>query len=562
MYKSPDLPMPDIVRVFPEGALDRWRKALERSEVDIRCEAAEAVARACRRGVKGLEVTVPLLCAVIDREDEQVSVQRAAAQALITLDARETAPSLLRLAQACGANVRDLVEPALARWDYKPARAVWLERLQDPSEALPGLLLAARGLAMVGEVKAAQRLREMMLAEHSHEPVRLEAARALGTLRHEGLEKDAEALGADLTPRGTASRLAAAALLRRHGSQEAVRLLQRLAQDTEPTVAEQALARLLEIDPKLVVPALEQVLVSPDPKVRSWGVEVLFRLPTEAHLRLLADRLDDQHLDVRRKARRYLRELADKKEFHTQIIADARRLLAMANWQGLEQAIILLAQLDYKPATNSLAKLLQHNRPEVYISAAWAFRKLDVPETLPFVATYVGVTQARLQNPPKGQAAPDVLSVWLRGHQLSQLNQFLGQRRYAPAEPALRNFVPRPSADPEARAAAIWALGLIHEGRTDSALVTALLGRLNDVRSAPIEDERVRQMCAITVARMKVKDKETLANLRRYCPDLKPVRDFVHNACGWAIAQLTGEVVPPPQAIRSAQIDWFLTADR
>ena len=79
----------------------------------------------------------------------------------------------------------------------------------------------------------------------------------------------------------------------------------------------------------------------------------------------------------------------------------------------------------------------------------------------------------------------------LSDHQLSQLNQLLGRLKYRPADAVLRSFVPRmerPRQDlvcPEARAAAIWALGLIHEGSADPALVDALQGRLNDAMSLP-----------------------------------------------------------------------------
>src|SRR5205809_7929856 len=67
MYRSPDLPMPPIVWLFPEKAKDLWLRALERPEADLRCKAADAVALAHRRGVKGLEVTVAPLRAALDQ---------------------------------------------------------------------------------------------------------------------------------------------------------------------------------------------------------------------------------------------------------------------------------------------------------------------------------------------------------------------------------------------------------------------------------------------------------------------------------------------------------------
>src|SRR5579859_4984324 len=70
---------------------------------------------------------------------------------------------------------------------------------------------------------------------------------------------------------------------------------------------------------------------------------------------------------------------------------------------------------------------------------------------------------------------------------------------------------------PESRAAAIWALGLIHKGKPDANLAAALERRF------------------------------------------EPSTDPVPNACCWSISQLTGRAIPPPNVLRTIQRDWFLT---
>lgn len=562
MYQAPDLPAPPVVMVFPEEAKGLWLKALERPEADLRCKAADAIALAQRRGVKGLETTVAPLLAALDRPDQHPAVRLAVAQALIALDARDAAPSLLRQSQSAGGDLRDLVEPALARWDYRPARAVWLARLAEPAAPQRGLVLAAQGLAAVREGEAADRLREMALSDRAAGAIRLEAARALGSLRDDGLEADAERLAADTSTRGLLTRLAAASLLRRHRGEKAVRLLQRLAADPEPAAAALAVARLIEIDPKLLAPEAERLLASPDPKLRSLGVEVLLRQPTEKHVRLLADRLDDPHPEVRVKARRALSELAARKEFRDAVIERATRVLAAGEWRGLEQATILLAQLGHKPAGGRLVELLASDRPEVYVTAAWGLRRLADPETLPGVVRQVESRQKRLRA---AASRPDPTAVLL-DHQLSQLNQLLGQQKHGPADAVLRQFIPRmekPMTAPvgsESRAAAIWALGLIHEKKAVPDLATALEARLNDIGSMPPEDIRVRRMSAVALGRLRAK--EALPSLRAGFSDKEPSLNPVNNACGWAIEQLTGEAVPPPKTIRTAQRDWFLTPNQ
>jgi HEAT repeat protein len=552
MYRIPDVPMPPVILVFPEGLKELWLRALERPEADLKCKAADAIIQAHKRGMKGLETTIAPLLAALDREDQHATARLAIARTLIALEARQSAPSLYRQAQSGSSDLRELVEPVLARWDYRPIRAVWLERLREPNSTQRSLLLAIRGLAAVREEKAVDKLRAMALADSTPDPIRLESARALASLRNEGLEKDAERLLADASPRGMAPRLIAASLLRRHSGPEAIRLLQRLMRDAEPAVAALAVARLLEIDPQLVDPAVEHLVASADANVRSLAVDALARRPSAKHIRLLADRLDDEHLDVRSKARRYLQKLAEEKKWRDPILAEGMRLLQTKQWRSLEQAALLLTQLDHKPAAGRFVELLAFDRIEVRISAAWGLRKLDVPETLPGVLIFVD-SQARRISSKEGAPALTEHD----DHALSQLGQFLGQRKYRQSDAVLRLFVPKRREWREARAAAIWALGLIHDGETIDDLAAALEARLKDANTMLPEWNQVRLMCAFTLGRMKAK--KTLPSLRKYFTEGELSRDPVNNACGWAITQITGEPLRPGKPVRKVQRNWFLT---
>jgi hypothetical protein len=146
-------------------------------------------------------------------------------------------------------------------------------------------------------------------------------------------------------------------------------------------------------------------------------------------------------------------------------------------------------------------------------------------------------------------------------HQLSQLNQFLGAQKYRPADAVLRRFVPRADGrlGPESRAAAVWALGRLHEGREVPELVGPLQERMLDMRSKPPEFTQVREMCAVTLGRTKAK--EAVPTLRIFYVG-KPTEDPVNNASGWALQRLTGEVMPAPQTARKVRLDWFLRPAR
>ena len=546
MYRDPVVPIGTEVKVFPEGLLPLWMLALERPEIDMKCQAALTIAAAHRQGMTGLKAAAPALARELDHA--HAGVRLAAAQALVALDAKESAAGLLK-AGLDDNDVREIVEPALAKWAFAPAADEWRKRVGGPPPHRRPVVLAMQCLAVMKDEKAAPRLRELALAADSPPVVRLEAARALGAVRRSGGEADSDSLAAG----NTLSRVAAAAVLRHHDGPEAIRRLQKFAVDAEPTVAAVALPRLIEIDPKLVVPSLLTVLASKDANVRSFGVDVLFRDASEPHINLLGERLGDLHPDVRAKARVFLRELAGKPNFKATVLAAGETALGGAAWRAKEQAALLLGQLDHKPASTRLVALLDDARPEVAVASGWALRVLAVPETLTPVLAYVKKYTA------KGDVAlARKLPVEALDDQLSQLCQFLGKARHAPADDTLRALVPpRPERVIEARAAACWALGLLHEGKSVPAVATPLAGRVAATKPFDIEDDRVRRMCAISLGRMRAKS--AVPTLKEYCPQMEYTLIDSANACGWAIEQITGEKVAPPKVVTYPQRQWFLT---
>jgi hypothetical protein len=554
MYQAPALPVPAIVRVFPENA-KLWLKSLERPETDMRYKAAEAIALARRQGMRGLETTIVPLQAAFKRSDQDAAVRLAIAEALIALEARDTADSFLSHARSGSVEMRNIVEPALARWHYQPAREMWLERLKDPATPARSLVLAVRGLVAVRDPRATDPLRQLLLSEGAPGFVRVEAARALAQLRHEGLEAEAERLAGSTSRQGIAGRLAAVALLTQHRGDRAVTVLQRLLMDSEAAVAAAAVARLLEIDAGLLTDKSEYLMAHSDAKLRRYAVEVLARFPSAANVRRLGDRLGDSHTEVRRHARRALHESAAKKELLTAVIAEGERMLASDRWQALEQAIILLAQLQHKAVASRLMELLSYDRPEVCLTAAWGLRKLAVPETLSPAARYADAQRQRVLNGMKRGEHPAVPEKVVE-YQLAQLNQLLGEQRYRPADTVLRGFIPKrvPLRLTEARVAAIWSLGLIHDGTKVADLAADLEARLTErPRPPPPEDARVRAMSAISLGRLRA----ALPTLRKFCPTQQASQDRLTNACGWAIEQITGERLRMALPV-SVKGRWFL----
>jgi HEAT repeat protein len=562
MDRSPELHTPKLIKVFPKGLIDSWVGVLDGPNVDMKCAAAQSIAYAHSQGMTGLEASIPKLVQELNRMEAHRATRLAVAHALIALDAKQAADSMFRLLTSSDdAELRELIEPALTRWDFHPIRDVWLERLRRGPPYRHAHLLAIQGLGTVREEKAISTLRELVHSPTVPAAVRLEAARALGTISTSGLEKEAAELLADASPQGASGRLAAASLLRKHKGDEAVRLLQTLGANPEPALAAVALDRLVEIDTKLVVPILQQVLANPDANARAFGVVVLFQQATDPNIRLLAARLSDPHPQVRSQARRALHDLAARLEFRALIVDEGTKVLAGSDWRGQEQAAILLAHLDHKPAAKRLLELLAADRPEASLAAAWALRKLAVPDTLPAVFDFVSRQNKKLLTfkPTPNRATLEAID-----RQLSQLVQFLGQARYRPSDLLLQTILPRNlqgggrnPVEIESRSAAAWALGMIHEGDPDSTVVRLLEARLVDNKPGPAgsEFDRVRQMAALSLGRMKAKN--SLQTLEQFYEG-KPTFNCANNACGWAIEQITGRAVPAPGTVNSPVVGWFL----
>ncbi|HSQ55092.1 MAG TPA: HEAT repeat domain-containing protein [Gemmata sp.] len=563
MYRDPAIPVARVVKAFPPGLADLWLPVLERPERDMRCRAALAIAQAHEGGLPGMAAAVPRLLHMLDRTDDHPAVLAAAARALVVLDARDAAPHFLTLAKSGDSDIRDIVEPALARWDYKPARDLWLSRLAMASPYRHDLLEAIRHLGTVREERAAPRLRELALSSDAAAPVRLAAARALAEIRTSGLESDAVKLSGDTSPAGMTPRLVAANLLRRHKGDEAIRVLQTLARSPEPAVALAALTRMTELGTVHVLPVMAEVMRNQGAEVRMHGVAAMIDHPSDDHVRSLARIFSDPHPDVRIQSRKGLHKLASERR--ALIIELAVKALNASEWRAQEQAAILLGQLDHKPAAERMVKLLDTNRSEVAIAVGWGLRQLAVAETLPPVLDHIKRRHAALLR--VGHTAglrgvtPDALD-----KQLSQLAQFIGQARYRPADPALQALVPRilkggmppvfTPVGPETRAAAIWALGHINEGNPEPKMVASIESRLTGDGLMGRDDARVRSMAAIALARFQAKT--ALKALREYADGTAPTVDITTNACRVALGLMTNEPVPPPGEVKSWQQGWFL----
>jgi len=573
-----EVPETEIVKFSPK-LKPLWLAALARSEADLQRQAAGAIARAHRLGATDLSDTAEPLIAALEEPGQRAAVKLAVARALVEIDARQAAPVLAAHAGADGMDMAQTVEPALARWDYRPLRATWLARLDDPGTPQRLLVLAIQCVRAASETKAAASLRRLALDPDAAPDLRLEAARALADLQPQGLEADSRRLGADRAAEKLVDRLVGASMIRNHRGDEAVKLLLAYAVDPEPAVAAIGLRRLLELDPMLAKPVVEQAVASPDSQVRRLAAEILVGQATPWSVALLGTMLDDPHPGVRTHAQASMIELAAREPLDRPVREAATKMLSTDRPRGLEQAALVLGALDHEPAADRLVELLEFPEPKVYITAAWALCRLAVPatagpmlalarrETRQINAVAKEIDRQFAENPQTMIPIPGFQD---RYERINHLIQALARVHHTPADPFLRGFLPKPrmrgpteapdlavTSQSPLRAAAVWTLGYLHAGKPDPGLATVLRQRVRDVDENNPESNTVRCMSAVSLARMDDKgSKPALEEFR----DPRTLGSPLYNACGWALHQLAGggPWKPAGRVRETHHVGWFL----
>ena len=568
-------PQPQVKR-FAKRLKPLWIEALKRPEIELKRQAALAIVRAHRDGMHDLQDAIEVLTEILRDESLHPTIELAVVQALIELDVQEAAPHLFDCVHTTKLELTGLIEPAMARWDYKPIRAIWHKRLAQQQTPRPLLVLAIDGLATVGDLTAVDALKNVALDERTPPDLRLKAARATGRLQQEGLEEDVQSLIDDTTSVPIIDRLVAVLLLRHHEGSDAQQRLLALAVDPEGAVGALALERLREIDPSLVKNINDELVASSDTNVSRVAAQCLMGQATVDAVALLGVLLDDPIPDIRLFAGDALAHLFDVQELRDPIRSAAVQMLSSDRPRGLEQAALVVGQIDHEPAADRLVELLTHSEPKVSTTAAWALRRLVVPKTGAPIFDYVRrqtLETRKLddelwttwnQDPP-----PEVNFVELKTIYgvIEHLLQALAALKYKEAEPILPRFLPAPKirnlGDPppvavefqlRTRATAVGTLGHLYEGEPDNEFKDEFLAILSQRR--PLGDpSEIRAAAAAALARMKAMD--VIPVLQSNRGELPP-HDMVGAACCRALQKLAGEPFPPAIPKEFHLLNWFL----
>ena len=546
LESDPRIPVPTAIHHLDPAMKALWLSALESSEIDMQRMAAETVARSHEVDGSDLTDAIPALEKILQSKSSHPTARFAAARALISLNSRSSSDKLFEASKNYGADLRHLIEPALATWDYGPARVAWIDRLGQSTSRRRDLMLAIQSLGVVHEQKALPLLLAIVLDFRADPDIRFEAAKAVGTISSSGLETQALKLAeAPRTPTSL-NQLCAIQLLSQHQSDAALQQLKTLANDAEPLIASTAMVQLNEINSELMTPLAEDALKHVDPRVRKQGIYTCITHPTPERVVAVGQRLADPDPGLRKMVREGLTGLSAHAELKDSISKLALEFLEHESWKGQEQAAILSGAIDEKAAANRLVALLESPRNEVHLAAAWAIRKIAVKETIPAIMDKA----QRLTEQRKAGATPAI------DEQVALLFEALGAMQAAEALPLLKEYIPKQQfMGVRSRSAAIWAIGKIKQGDLDAELEDALSDRILDFEDKPPELAVVKQMAAISLARMNAVNQA--ARMRELAINV-PLPVELGVALRWAVKELTGEEIAPPQPIPLPAEDWFL----
>jgi len=288
--------------------------------------------------------------------------------------------------------------------------------------------------------------------------------------------------------------LLAASLLTHHTSDQARQILTAILNSDNLSAHAVAYAALAENFPTVARELAGEMLQRPDNTIRTTAVEVLNRFNDSASLRLQAENMADNNMQIRNTVRQNLLAKAAIPELREVVDEVITHFLTSEGFQGAEQAILLAVELRESNRCPQLLSLLHHPRIEVSLTAAWGLQELaNSPEIAAGIFSFSEQITQRLAT-SQVVTFPEIL-------RQAFLLEALGRMEYEPAVEMLKIYVPKNGhkMGDVARASAIWALGKILRGSQDAQLAKQLAQRMLDPSDVDPEDDLVKFTSALAL---------------------------------------------------------------
>jgi len=532
MHLDPWIEPPSFVDRLDSRLLPLFLQALkDATDTEIQAAAAYSLARVHNLKLGDVKpASVDLLRLL--RDTKSPTVRQACAMLAANGDFQEASGDLLQLAIHGNDDMRMIVEPALARWKSAEVRTLWRDRLVQKDVTDVAYQLATAGLVALNDTASVDSLLQRIADNEAEYGLRMAAADALRVLNPARAQEAAGPLMTASVP----NKLLAVTLLD-SDLEDAWKSATALCSDPSAGVASAVWQMIFRHKPDLLQDSLESGRKYPDAFVRITAARTMRLFPTPERLTWLHAQLSDVHIEVRNVARQMLlnvsREHADLKPQIVQEAADGLKS-DPSDWQGLEQRLILLGQLKATEFGPLCLPLLANPRDEVSVSAAWLLHLYPDPALYEAIREQIVVDNTAVTS---GNVGMTTLHFRLR-----YFFQYAGLVRMNEVDEIMQQqFNKANRMSPLARAAALWAVGLLHEKSADAALAAKYVGRIQDRNSIPPELEEVRRMSVMGLGLLRASESaDVVLDAFRVDPPLS----LIPGQAYWVLP-LLGQPQPP-----------------
>ena len=541
MYLEPTISVPPDALYVQDEVLELLeRMMVSGPDNEIRIQAIKALERIHTAELRNVSHLVQPLRKQL-AESENIHVRQACASALAAIGHDESAPEV---AQMCLPEFEALcvrIEPNFVSWGADALKPTWIQRVRSPdSFSTIQVQLATEGLAQLNEPAANSALESILKNELAEFVNRHSAARALGTLDRQKAAATAESY----VKGGMKDRLLTCALLGQCSSDSGIALLSQLCDDKSNAVAARAWETMLERAPERLVEKLGSGVSHPESNVRFAAIRTIRLFPTEDACRMLHVLAGDIHIGVRNAARQVLSVFADTNaDLRYTILQNAGGTLSDSDvsWQQLEQSLILLGQLKHREWQKQCLPLLDHERPEVFATAAWLLHLMPQHD----IAEQVGEAILKRHKLYEGAQGSDPRAPEL-AVQLTFLFQHAGFTELQSLQKLCARQFSKGEGDPEKRAAGLWALGKINKGNADPAITGRLVERIFDDNPVLPEYFIVRRMSVLALVWMNARS--TVPEMHRI-RKMYGIRTPLGETARWALPRFGAEQPPEPEPL-------------
>lgn len=559
MFADPPLIDLQMAQKTSAQLIPTWIQALDVDEQELKLVAAKTIGKASALGVEGLDVTIDPLIAVVMDEDNRALVRHTAAMSLVQLNAKQAGEDLLELVKAGDFELSAIVEPAFAEWETAGAVEIWRTRIaefQSKRQTSVSLVrLAIAGLGKIGTDADRQSLVAIANDTEQNAVLRITAAYSIAATLSQPELEIAEQLAA--TTR-VADQLIAALLASPKPSDQnrdrCLAVIKKLMNSKHATVQAIAYEALAKWNPVAVLEFGQQARDHFHFQVRDAYAHSLNQLIGD-HVDELASFLNDPHPQIRVQVREWLLIASKTDELLPSVILAMQAAIVSDQWRMQEQAMHIAVALDQKQVAIDIVKLLRSHRNEVIATSGWALRRLAATDALAPSLEYCTSLKVAFESE---QLNYD--SMFAVNEQVAHLFQMFGQMKYAKSMPLMHRFIRKNALIRyRVRASAVWAAGLIYEGDLygDPKLEEILLERLNDDAPMPPEDNLVKRMACVSLARLGSSGEETINSLWKYHGRTKPF-GTLRDGTEYALQQLIDEKFPTPAPRSFSGGPWLL----